>query len=347
MGNYFKDKKFRLIFLDVEGGIPISVIPRVIFDDQTEKSLVIAARGGPMDFNSYLSPGWKMEVKYSSDEQPKKVDFKDIYDHVCTLKEEEKKNFLKINSNVADEILERMRGLESGTISRLLVLAEEDEQTVEKPIGAEILCFKVKEGGPELVIEFLLSAFSRRDDWEWVRRDDPLQRYSPPDDFSFRLGGMTDEEKTAHKQIPIYDFSINSNLDDLIEYEEEFDDDADHFYRSSGYFYYYSVNLKALAKLKEMIHIPWRVQEVLTPDQVAKLDAEVPSILMSELDYIARSVLKQKVDSYVNDRARQYERMRAQQWASDMHDVLGGDGEGNVYMGEGLSLTPDGRLVDD
>ena len=42
-----------------------------------------------------------------------------------------------------------------------------------------------------------------------------------------------------------------------------------------------------------------------------------------------------------------YGRMRAAAWAADMYDVCGGDGENNAYLGDGISITPDGHLVDD
>ena len=347
MGNYFKNKKFRLIFLDIEGGIPVSVIPRIITEDATDQSMVIAARGGPLTFNSYLNPGRKMEVKFSVEKLVQEKSFKEIYDHICSLKESERATFLGMNPTVAEEIVAIMRGLETECVRRLLVLAHNDGKPVEKPTDTEFLYYEVKEGGSELVLEFLLSAFCSRVNLDWVRRDDPSVKYIPPDNFSFRISRLTDEEKKEYKEILVYDFSSYPNLDALIEYEEEFDDDWDQVYRSSGYFYYYSVNLKALSRLTEQIYIPSRVRKVLTPEQIDNLDAEVPEILMSDLDYIARSVLMQKVDSYVGDRARQYDRMHAQQWASDMYDVLGGDGEGNVYMSDGMSITQDGRIVDD
>jgi hypothetical protein len=42
-----------------------------------------------------------------------------------------------------------------------------------------------------------------------------------------------------------------------------------------------------------------------------------------------------------------YGRISAAAWASDMYDICGGDGEGNAYLGDGISITPDGYLVDD
>lgn len=346
MTHYFKDQKFLLLYVDLEDGIPVSCIPRSIVDDLTLKTRVVAARGGPMSFSNYLSHGGKMKIRLSQDQKLKEIDFKEIYDHICSLTEEDKKYFLEINKEASDEVLRQMADLETESIHRLLILAENNGSPIEKPIGMEFTCFKIKEGGPELVLDFLLSRFCRHEDWEWVKRDDPKVKYCYPDDSAFNFGGPASEEKDLYKEVPVFDFSNNPNLDDLVEYEMNDDIDGDP-YRSSGYYYYYSVNLKSLSILKDEIDIPWRVRQVLTSEQVSELDAEVPSILMNYLDYIARSVLMQRVDSYVEDRASQYERMRAQQWASDMYDVLGGDGEGNVYMSDGLSITPDGRIVDD
>lgn len=42
-----------------------------------------------------------------------------------------------------------------------------------------------------------------------------------------------------------------------------------------------------------------------------------------------------------------YGHMEAVAWAADMYNICGGDGEGNAYLGDGISITPDGRLVDD
>lgn len=42
-----------------------------------------------------------------------------------------------------------------------------------------------------------------------------------------------------------------------------------------------------------------------------------------------------------------YGRMEAAAWASDMYEICGGDGEGNAYLGDGISITPDGQLIDD
>jgi len=39
--------------------------------------------------------------------------------------------------------------------------------------------------------------------------------------------------------------------------------------------------------------------------------------------------------------------LEAAAWASEMYNICGGDGECNAYLGDGISITPDGHLVDD
>lgn len=345
MTNYFKDKKFLLAYLDVENGIPISYIPRLLEDDKTMKSLVIAARASPVSVESYMGAGYSMDVRFTAAKDPVKKKFKDIFDHFCSLSNSDRTDFLALNADISEELTYRMSSMEDITVNRLLILALDNGEPIEDDSKIEWACNKVKHGGPELVVDFLLSSFCRNATWEWVRRDDPSVKYVPENDLLFF--GPSEEEGKHYKEIPVYDFSNKSTLDDLIEYEEEFDDEGFGYYKASNIFYYYSVNLKAISKLVDMISIPYRVEKILTDEQKEKLNSEVPKILMDELDYIARSVLLQKVDSYVDDRARQYDRMRSQQWASDMYDVLGGDGDGNVYMSEGMSITPDGRIVED
>lgn len=45
--------------------------------------------------------------------------------------------------------------------------------------------------------------------------------------------------------------------------------------------------------------------------------------------------------------APHYGCVEASAWAAEMYDISGGDGENNVYLGDGMSITPDGHLVDD
>jgi hypothetical protein len=344
MRNYFKDKKFKLLYLDIESGIPISWIPRLIVDDETNMSQVIAARAGPVSNEPYSGYDYKVDVRFHEGQSLIKTELRDIFDHFCTVTEMEWTKFLAVNPEKSDELITTLGYLDKTTVNRLLLLAVDDGKPTKDDSNYEWSCKKITVGGPELVLDFLLSVFCNHDNCEWVSRDDPSVKFQPVDDLSSLLWG--ENIPSLYMKVPIYDFSNFSGIDHLREYEEDYDDEFER-YKSSNHYYYYSVNLKALSKLEGMIRIPPRVLKILTKEQKAELDAEIPKILKGELDYIAKSVLQQKVDSYEDDQASRYAQMREREWASSMYDALGGNGVDNVYMNDGLSLTPDGQMVDD
>jgi hypothetical protein len=338
MTKYFKDKKFWLAFLDHPEGLRPSVIPRFIFDEATGKSLVVAARGGPMEGQSI--PDFNLSIRISENAPIKEQTFRDIYDYICNARQtSDFENLLKLNPESAETIMETVSELERSRVPRLLVLAESDGSSTDGLFGnpKDWACCIVKEGGPELVIDFLLSRFCRRTLTGWFHQDDPsVKVYSEPP-----------WDESGYVSFTDYHFSNSSTFEDLVKHEEDFDDEACKTYRTSADFYYYSVNLEALPKLDQMIRIPYRVRRVLTAEQSGLLDAQVPEILLHELDYIAKSVLRQRVRSYRDDQRNEYRRRSAQAWGSAMYDALGGDGEDDVYLGEGLCLSRSGRVVDE
>lgn len=351
MINYFKDKKFRLSYLDMDGGIPIYCIPTIFINNETKKSQVIAARAGPLSHSSNLSSGISIDVMFTEGSESIKTKFEEIYEHISSLSNNEREIFLALNYEKSESILNSINIFEGVTVNRLLILSENDGIYPEDPSNSDWTIKEIKEGGSELVIDFLLSRFCRYDEYEWVRRDDPSVKFSPSYDLEFSWSltdsGMSQAEEAEHKRVPVYNLSNNATLDDLIEYEKYFDDDDFDWVRATNDYYYLNVVLDKLSKLTDMINIPQRILGVLTAEQKTQLDTQVPQILLGNLDYIVRSVLNQRVDSYSDDQASKYQSMHAQQWGSDMYEILGGDGEGNAYMSDGLSITPDGRIVDD
>lgn len=93
-------------------------------------------------------------------------------------------------------------------------------------------------------------------------------------------------------------------------------------------------------------------QQKPTPTEIAPcLDGQSPANEMS----IDKPAAKHSSDTqeptksarWMRATSSDYGRMAATAWASDMYDICGGDGEGNAYLGDGISITPDGDLVDD
>lgn len=83
------------------------------------------------------------------------------------------------------------------------------------------------------------------------------------------------------------------------------------------------------------------------PEQQMKLAGAAPEIVKNEIENIATRLPSQKVPGFRRDSTSDYARMQASFWAADMYDICCGDGVGNAYLGDGLSITPDGQITDD
>jgi hypothetical protein len=152
-------------------------------------------------------------------------------------------------------------------------------------------------------------------------------------------------DPTTHELCWTYDFTLAGNFEHLAPGHVDFDDE--HGCINGPQFFHYGINQKARSHLDQLVYIPFRVASLLTDEQKKKLADEVPEIVKSELDYIAIRLFGQDIGNYREDCASEYARMRAASWAADMYDICGGDGEGNAYLGDGLCITPDGRITDD
>ena len=77
------------------------------------------------------------------------------------------------------------------------------------------------------------------------------------------------------------------------------------------------------------------------------LSGAIPEIVKSEIKDIPTRLPSQKAPGFRREPISDYARMQAASWAADMYDICGGDGERNAYLGDGLSITPDGQITDD
>lgn len=80
-------------------------------------------------------------------------------------------------------------------------------------------------------------------------------------------------------------------------------------------------------------------------EMTAKLTGSTQEVDKNQLDVTTTAQTHKTTRSRAS--AYDYEQMEAAAWASCMYDICGGDGEGNAYLSDGISITPDGRLVDD
>lgn len=78
-----------------------------------------------------------------------------------------------------------------------------------------------------------------------------------------------------------------------------------------------------------------------------KLAADAPEVVKAEIEGIATRLPGLQVTDFRRNSTSDYARMQESSWAADMYDICGGDGLGNAYLGDGLSITPDGQITDD
>ena len=83
------------------------------------------------------------------------------------------------------------------------------------------------------------------------------------------------------------------------------------------------------------------------PGQQMNLVGDVPEIVKNETEDIATRSQVGNVRGHHRNAVPHYVCMQTDSWAADMYDICGGDGEGNAYLGDGLSITPDGQITDD
>ena len=232
----------------------------------------------------------------------------------------------------------------SKAVRFLLVLAYDDGSNDPDDVDlSEVSFCEVKRGGTELVSEFLLSNFIGGSTINWHRRDGQPIGEEESNFTAFMLGDM---DPTLYEKRFDYDFSLAGDFNNLA-LTELIDIDEDNGPEYSKPVFQFGINQKAVSYLDGLVDIPYRVSKILSDEQKKALADEVPGIIRKELDYIAIKLLGQPVQNYQEDRARAYGRMRAAAWAADMYDFCVGDGVGNAYLGDGLSITTDGQITDD
>ncbi len=157
MGNYIKDRKFTLIYLASEKGIPIQLLPRFVYSDENGQSLVVSVRGGPMSSDSYIYDDLEITMP---DGKKRTWRQKDLYDYLYSLRNDEAVRLCNINEENSSRIGVIVQHWSTVTVQKAIVLAYSDGSTVEK-INEDLRAlnfdfFHAKNGGPELMADFLL-----------------------------------------------------------------------------------------------------------------------------------------------------------------------------------------------
>lgn len=345
MGNYIKDKNLIICYMGSEKEVPIQLLPGLFRDKTSGKSLIISARTGPMSRDMYSMGDVTVDMP---DGTIKKFEEKQLMEYIYRLTESERINF-QIQSDKNLKALKHIQRLwTDATSDKIMVLSYWDGFTVDELtdqmayLGLDFLSIKI--GGPELISEFLLADFCNHGIRKIVAK--PGNELSDNNTLDpYQSAESLFEEQENFDYVLDWNFSIQGNIDFPKYFEEEGgSDDGGGLVKCSKCLYYYSIDMKALDKLIKLLHIPARVIEMLTQDQLLELKRQAPKILFDEIDYIAIKVFSQNLDNFKEDR-KYSELVKGEAgWSSSMHGALGGIGGQSVYLGGGLSITASGKL---
>lgn len=219
-----------------------------------------------------------------------------------------------------------------------------------------------KSGGTELISEYLLSNFiTDIDDPEyfhksWVNTDgDELEidiigqivvdgttsDVRPPhhsDQSEFFFNNKLYSSKYVNNLTLAPDFR---NLIQQREYPPIDYEDGSSYGRKR---FQYNVNQENLKKWTNEHAIPDFIFEILSSEQKQLLSKRLSSYIQSSWDEILKDVLNQK---FVTEKVLIKNKVTQDTWGYEMYSTLGGDGEENVYLSEGISIRPDGTLTED
>lgn len=106
----------------------------------------------------------------------------------------------------------------------------------------------------------------------------------------------------------------------------------------------YNINQSNLKTWIDDHNIPEFIFEILNPDQKKLLSERLSSHIETCSDLFFTDIFNQKIDVKNTQTQKKLTRDR---WGSEMYSSLGGDGEEDVYLSEGISIRPDGTLTDD
>jgi hypothetical protein len=327
MRRFFKDQRFKLYFCDSLVGIDISR-PENWVTDLNQNSLVVAARGGA------ITTGGAMMSSLNFDAEGGGHSFLDYQDYLKYSSMPRSEWILNRSDEFITRIDEVIKHAESNVTRTLLVLSYciDDSAIVNLP-SEKIL--HIKEGGVELAVEFLLSNFVFHSKSIWT--DSSGQVYENDDAFS-----LYGPDPTIYSRKVEIDFSLANDLSNIEEAEYDIDDYGFRYKRED--YFTYGINHACKDYLNDLIDIPYRVYKILNQEQKNILSSQVPEILAGESDYVGIKLFGQNFDDYKSCKDFDYKMNASRAWNASMYDVLGGDGDSDVYLGDGVSISRDGNL---
>jgi hypothetical protein len=353
---YIRSRRYGLLYIYNKNSILLSHAS-VIFCDDNDKSVVLAARGSSINFkeNSPIVPAIELENPVHGDGGylSGTIESMKLYSWMCASRVSQVKNLLRTNPKQVDLIKQRFKRINCQSCKCIIALLDLTGVANDSVDEVDYLTFiKLKVGGTELISEFLLSKFIYEwedefeyDELEPIGEDFRRQTYGDDSSLSRMLYKKTgDESVVVGECSPIFKLETFTSLAHLTKNKFVLDcDDFESWPVEEGAYFYFNVDIKNKQKLDDKYVIPRRVYEILEKHQLEYLEKTTSSVIEDDLVFVYKSLLRQQTPPSESTRRH----LPLDTWGSEMYSILGGDGDGDVYLGDGMALDANGRLVDD
>ena len=353
---YIRSRRYGLLYVHNVKGLHLKYIPS-FFTNDDGKSVVVSARGNSNYFKdkSFNQPTVLIKNSVNGDGGylGGEVDSLKMFFWICSSSISQVKNLLRRNKEHLEWIRYRFKIFNKETCKCLILLLDLTGVKNDSVKDVDWLTFvKLKIGDSELISEFLMSKFIY--EWEADFEQDNLEP-NGKDYLRFRygddsIGASLFNEPLSNEQVlvgecsPIFRFDKFYDLLHLTKYRYVSDSYEGQTWETvEGSYVYFNVDIKNKKKLDDELVIPKRIYEILNENQIAQLNTNSTSVIEDNLTYVFESILKQKIPQVDSGNSNQ----QRDTWGAEMYDVLGGDGYEDVYLGDGMSIDSNGRIIDD
>ncbi len=357
---YLRSKSYALIYWHSSYQHPLKHLHDFLLNEQDE-SIIISARSEALIFNDlyYINSSVELEnpVYGTAGALSGKCSRLDIYFWLCSSPIKDVKKLLRSNKSVRSIISEIFKCY-NGSIndfSTALFLVDmknknaEDLNLIFKDFKI-LQCLKIVCGGVEVVYEYLLSNFIYENENQYdILRGSHLLHDEKGDAKIKIFPEYPSSTKSSEVYFsPIYQFSKNTDLFHLTpqKMEEYYDDYGFSYTKKGGSYPYYRLKLNYVEKINHEFIIPQRVYEILTQEQLEKLESSAADTLDRFLIFIFDNVFGYRYKDITSSNVETIV-SNGKCWNNDMYEILGGDGSDSVYLGDGLSIDKNGNIVDD
>lgn len=334
--------------------------------------------------STYQKPEKTIRVKHRVNSTTSNLWFdekeSDVFFWLCSASIEEVKSLYRKNPEIKKDIKSAYKKYKRIFFECAVILAEHDSVEISEGWHDLYNCVKVKHGGRELIAEFLTSDFieqyeeefgwNSQHKWgDWWTDSEPPGKFEPNGDYyyeksttrpvrideiyrEFSFQFKDEFNPSNHHQVrnfncneyvcPMMKFGRNNNLQHLSN-EKSFEGEI--------YHPNYNLNSECFKDLNNIIYAAPLVINLLNEKQLNELHRETDELIFDNIYKIFSQGFRKRLDYYTVSGEVIQDEIKVRQtydpWGSEMYDILGGDGDNSVYLGDGMSIDRDGDLTDD